>query len=95
MNDREQLEADIRRTMRAIKRAKANAVNDVAMTRLLHQREALARMKSFDSKPAWCEIHQHYAWCEHNRGVKGPTGYEATRPNSQRGDEHEEKSGRV
>lgn len=25
--------------------------------------------------PAWCEIHQHHKWCEHNGGVMGPTGW--------------------
>lgn len=28
-------------------------------------------------QPAYCAIHQHYKWCEHNGGVLGPTGYEA------------------
>ena len=26
--------------------------------------------------PAWCEIHQHHKWCEHNGGKMGPTGWE-------------------
>jgi hypothetical protein len=26
--------------------------------------------------PMWCDIHQHYKWCEHNGGVMGPTGWE-------------------
>ncbi|HZD15740.1 MAG TPA: GNAT family N-acetyltransferase [Pseudonocardiaceae bacterium] len=26
---------------------------------------------------AYCAIHEHYKWCEHNGGVLGPTGYEA------------------
>lgn len=26
--------------------------------------------------PAWCEVHQHYKWCEHNGGVRGKTGWE-------------------
>ena len=26
--------------------------------------------------PTWCDIHQHYKWCEHNGGVMGPTGWE-------------------
>ena len=28
------------------------------------------------SLPMWCDIHQHYKWCEHNGGVMGPTGWE-------------------
>jgi hypothetical protein len=30
--------------------------------------------------PAYCQIHQHHKWCEHNGGVMGPTGYEAPQP---------------
>lgn len=30
-----------------------------------------------DVSPKWCEIHQHYKWCQHNGGVMGPTGYAA------------------
>ena len=28
-------------------------------------------------KPAYCGIHQHTKWCQHNGGVLGETGYEA------------------
>jgi hypothetical protein len=27
--------------------------------------------------PAWCPIHEHHKWCEHNGGVMGPNGWEA------------------
>jgi hypothetical protein len=26
----------------------------------------------------WCPLHQHHKWCEHNGGVLGDTGYEAS-----------------
>ena len=31
-------------------------------------------------RPTYCEIHQHTKWCEHNGGVMGATGWEATAP---------------
>lgn len=30
-----------------------------------------------DGDPAWCAIHQHFKWCEHNGGVMGKTGWES------------------
>lgn len=30
-----------------------------------------------ERRPAYCEVHQHHKWCEHNGGVMGPTGWEA------------------
>lgn len=27
--------------------------------------------------PAWCPVHEHYKWCEHNGGVLGPNGWQA------------------
>lgn len=30
-----------------------------------------------DAMPAYCPIHEHYKWCEHNGGVMGVTGWEA------------------
>jgi hypothetical protein len=30
-------------------------------------------------RPAYCAVHQHYKWCEHNGGVMGATGYGAPR----------------
>jgi hypothetical protein len=27
------------------------------------------------AEPAYCAIHQHYKWCEHNGGTMGPTGW--------------------
>ena len=32
---------------------------------------------SLRSTPIWCDVHQHYKWCEHNGGIMGATGYEA------------------
>lgn len=29
-----------------------------------------------ERNPAWCEIHQHSKWCEHNGGVMGLSGWE-------------------
>jgi hypothetical protein len=38
---------------------------------------ALATPPESAQVPAYCDIHQHYKWCEHNGGVLGSTGYEA------------------
>jgi hypothetical protein len=35
------------------------------------EREAFIRGPA----PAYCPVHQHYKWCEHNGGVPGPAGY--------------------
>lgn len=42
------------------------------------EREAVERAaRATPDAPAYCEIHQHYKWCEHNGGVMGPTGHES------------------
>ena len=30
--------------------------------------------------PSYCEIHQHYKWCEHNGGVMGANGWRSPPP---------------
>lgn len=29
------------------------------------------------AEPAWCPVHQHHDWCEHNGGAQGANGWEA------------------
>lgn len=38
--------------------------------------DLIFRLEAALAEPAWCEIHQHHKWCEHNGGVMGPTGWE-------------------
>jgi len=85
MNDRERLEADIRRTQGAIKRATTKTGTERATVRLILQREDLARMRQHDPAPAYCSIEGHYKWCSHNGGVMGRTGYEAPKISSPKG----------
>lgn len=43
------------------------------------------------TSPAWCPIHEHYKWCEHNGGVMGPNGWRA--PNGVMAAETQQKGG--
>lgn len=37
-------------------------------------------MRHVPETPAYCETHQSHAWCNHNGGRLGATGYERPRP---------------
>jgi hypothetical protein len=53
-----------------------HAKGNPAMYELLRDR-TLDAGDSPAPKAPWCEVHQHFKWCEHNGGVTGATGYEA------------------
>ena len=58
------------------------AATDALKTALANYDNELAEIVSDGARcgiynlPTWCDIHQHYKWCEHNGGVMGPTGWE-------------------